>query len=132
MNKQGILWFDAVGGLSVGGLVLLFSPWLHGLYGLPSVFVVFLGVANVAYGCFSASLVRMPVRSRRLLYTLAGANCLWALLCCVYVYWFWETVTFYGAAHLLLEAVYVGTLGVLEWRWNERLVTRQYAPIASG
>lgn len=130
MNKQGILWFDAVGGLSVGGLVLVFSPWLGELLGLPTAFVVFLAVANLAYGCFSASLVRMRVRPRQLLYALAGANCLWALLCCAYVFWFRETITVFGAAHLVLEAVYVGGLGVLEWRWNERLVSDEGPSVA--
>lgn len=123
VNKNLVLWFDAIGGLSVGGLTLVLGPWLSGIYGLPTAFVVFLGVANLAYGCFSASLLRLRERPRQLLYTLAGSNCVWALLCCAYLIWFQDGVTAFGAAHLLLEAVYVCSLGVLEWRWNDKLVS---------
>lgn len=120
--KPRILIFDALGGLLVGVLVLIFAPWLSSFYGMPFAFVVFMGAVNVAYGCYSGSLVLSGHRSRWRLGLLWRANMVWGALCLVYIAALWQGLTPFGVLHLGLEAVYVAGLGWLERRWMPDLV----------
>ncbi|WP_420426777.1 hypothetical protein [Algiphilus sp.] len=120
--KPRILIFDALGGLLVGVLVLIFAPWLVSFYGMPLAFVVFMGIVNVAYGCYSGTLVLSARRSRWRLGLLWRANMAWGVLCLVYIAALWEGLTSFGVLHLGLEAVYVAGLGWLERRWMPDLV----------
>ncbi len=54
---------------------------------------------------------------------LVVANLTWALLCLRWVFVFSQTASPFGLAHLLLEALFVGGLACLEWRWRELLQT---------
>ena len=118
-----LLWIDCSAGASVGVLVLALSPWLSGLYGLPLSFLWMLGTVNLAYGCYSFSLAVRRHRRRRGVYLLIVANGAWAALCLVFAALFWTTATLFGIGSLLAEAVFVGALARLEWRWRGQLVT---------
>lgn len=118
-----LLWIDCTAGATVGAFVLVLSPWLSGLHGLPLEFLWFLGAVNLTYGGYSFSLAVRSRRRGRGVYLLIIANGVWAALCLVFVALFWGTATPFGIASLLAEAVFVGTLARLEWRWREQLVT---------
>ena len=108
---------DWIAGAVVGLLVLSLRGWLTDLYALPGNLVLAIGVANVAYGGVSFTLA-MSSRGGRVpfLRAVAAANVVWAVGCFVLAaVWFGEASVF-GLGQLLGEAVFVGTLGVLEWR----------------
>ncbi|MDZ4701405.1 MAG: hypothetical protein SH809_16960 [Rhodothermales bacterium] len=51
---------------------------------------------------------------------LAVANMAWAPVCLGLAVAFAGSATPFGFAHLAGEAVFVGVLGVIEWRWRLR------------
>lgn len=119
---SSLLWVDCIGGLLVGVLVLLGSGWLPEWYGLDLRLVLFVGLANVLYGCFSFSLAVRDKRSLTLIKILAIANIAWTPLCLIVLAIHWNRVSALGIAHLFGEAVYVGSLGLIEWICRHRLV----------
>src|SRR3990167_8753048 len=52
---------------------------------------------------------------------LVVANALWALLCMRWALLYGPTASLLGVLHLLVEALFVGTLALLEWRWRAHL-----------
>ncbi len=120
-TAKSLLWIDCSGGLIVGALVLAFSPWLSTLYALPVGFVIVMGAANLAYGGYSFSLARRAVRPRALLLLLVAANITWAVLCVLATALLAQEASPFGLAHLVLEGVYVGCLGLLEWKYLDAL-----------
>ena len=118
-----LLWIDSLGGLSVGLLVLALAPWLAGLYGLPERVVLFVGSANAVYGCYSGSLALRARRGRRWIVFLVMANASWALVCIALAIRFADSARPLGLAALVLEAVFVGALAALEWRFRDRLIS---------
>lgn len=124
MNRyKSLLWIDCTGGLTVGAFVLAFANWLSTLYALPLTLVYVMGAANLAYGTFSLSLARRAVRPRSLLLLLVAANLTWAVLCGVAAAVFAAEASAFGLAQLLLEGVFVGGLGLLEWKHLDDLLT---------
>lgn len=121
-NAKSLLWVDCLGALVVGVLVFTLSSWLSALYAMPEPFVIALGAANLTYGAFSLSLARRTVRPRALL-LLSGANLAWAVFCVIASIILAAQASAYGLALLLLEGVYVGGLGLLEWRFLDALLT---------
>lgn len=117
-----LLWIDCTGGLVVGTLVLSLADWLSALYALPLGLVVAMGIANLAYGTFSLSLARRRVRPPALLLLLVAANIAWAIACATTAAFVATQASVFGLAHLLLESVYVGGLGALEWRHRKSLL----------
>jgi hypothetical protein len=122
--RSKLLHVDSFGGLTVGALMLLFSPWLSSWYGLPRGFVIFTALVNVAYGSYSFSLLVRHKRPLRLIIFLVIANLIWAVLCVLWVAIFAQTARPFGIAQLLLEAFYVGGLACLEWRNREFLLVK--------
>ncbi len=104
--------------------MLALVPWLSRLYAMPVGFVLAMGLANLAYGAFSLSLARRAIRPRALLVLLASANIAWAGVCFVAAAVLASQASFLGLAHLVLEGIYVGGLGLLEWRYLDALETR--------
>ena len=105
----------------VGIIVVLASYWLSQWYQLPQTLVLFTGIANLAYGCYSFSLARQPKRPKTLIFILVIANLVWAILCLYWAITYSGTASWLGLAHLILEALFVGGLALLEWRWREVL-----------
>lgn len=122
-RAKNLLWIDCIGGLVVGPLVLMFSTWPSEFYTLPVGLLIVMGMTNLAYGTFSLSLARRRVRPRALVAFLAIANVLWGALCAATAAVVAKHASALGLAHLLLESAYVGSLGVLEWKYRASLAT---------
>ena len=127
MPTKILLWIDCIGALLAGAAVLSLSSWLAGLYGLSLSFVTFLGLANIAFGAYSLKLA-MPRRRRRpwprplaLVSFLAGANVAWGFFCFAAAVRLAGKASPFGLAQLILEGLYVGGLGALEWRSRRQL-----------
>lgn len=121
MLLRKLLWIDCLGALFAGFLVLSLASRLAGLYGLPRDFLVCLGLANLAYGTYSLALAARSRRPVPLIAALAAANIAWAPFCFTSAIVLAGTASPYGLAHLILEGIYVGGLGVLEWKRRHQL-----------
>lgn len=115
-----ILCSDGAAGLGVGATLVVFHGWIAEFYQMPSRLVLFVGAANVTYGCYSGWLatravwVRFP--SRRAILALIIANATWVVVCGGILLAFWSSAGAWGRAHLVIEAVFVGFLSVIEYR----------------
>lgn len=117
LRGSALIRLDWIGGAVVGLVVLGLHGWLARVYGLPSSLVLAMGWANLAYASVSFTLFRLT-RGDRVpgLGKMALANILWGLLCFgLAAYWSREA-TVLGLAQLIVEGLFVGGLGVLEWR----------------
>lgn len=123
MIPYKLLWIDCSGGITVGVFVLGFHGWLAGVYGLPISVLLFVGAANLIYGCYSLTLASRPKPTRVRLLILITANAAWAVVCIGLVLRFFHTATLIGIGVLIAEAVFVGGLAALEWRWRHHLAT---------
>ncbi len=121
LSPRNLLWVDGLGAALAGVLVLLLSGWLSPWYQLPLQFVLFMGGVNLAYAMYSLSLARRARRRMALIRLLVAGNLAWALALVRWAFVFWEQASFWGLAHLVGEAIYVGGLARLEWRWRESL-----------
>lgn len=120
--RTKLLWIDCCSGLLAGLIVLVASRILANCHSLPVGLIVFTGVANLAYGSFSLSLALRQNRPMTLIKFLAWANILWAVACIVFMFTWNESISLSGRIHLVGEGIYVGGLGLLEWR-NRNLLT---------
>lgn len=118
---KNLLWVDCSAGGVVGVTVLLLSDWLSRVYGLPREIVRLTAAANLIYASSSLLLATRASRPLRLVGALAFANVAWAVVCGSLALFFMRSATRLGLAHLLLEALFVGGLGTLEWRWRSDL-----------
>ncbi|HVK18185.1 MAG TPA: hypothetical protein VM533_14675 [Fimbriiglobus sp.] len=115
--RAGVLiWVDWIAGAVVGVLVLSLRGWLAELYSLPADLLLVMGLANLAYACFSFTLAMLSRGDRvPLLRVVAVANVIWAVICAVLaVVWSGEGSVF-GVGSMVGEGLFVGGLGVLEW-----------------
>ncbi|WP_291980571.1 hypothetical protein [Luteitalea sp.] len=116
-----LLWVDCTAGALVGVFLLLLSPWLAPLYGLPQGLILFNAAANLLYGAYSFSLARRAIRPMRLLVLLVCANAAWSVVCLGLVVRYWHDASVLGMATLVGESLFVGGLAALEWRHRESL-----------
>lgn len=117
-----LLWIDCIAGALAGVAILVLLNWLAALYGMPINILVFIGVANVLYAGYSLSLAIRRTRTPGVLNALIVANSLWALVCVGLAVQWAGTASLFGMAHLLAEALFVGGLARLEWKWRGRLL----------
>ena len=119
-RARRILWVDGGAGLIVGVVVLALHGWLAGLYGLPSEWVLAIGVANVVYGSSSGTLATRAARgrgpSRRAIDLLVAANLAWGVVCAALVVVARDRATGIGLGVLAFEGVFVAALAVIERR----------------
>lgn len=120
-NASILLWVDCSAGAAVGIATLLMHPWLVDFYGFSKEFILVIGGANVLYGCFSFTLAVQKKRATLQFGILVAANVLWACLCLVFAATHWDTASAFGIAHLILECLFVGGLGVFEWLYRNQL-----------
>lgn len=116
MTRSRLLWGDSIAGLTAGALVLVLSAWLSALYRLPRWLIVFMALANVAYGAYSWSLARRSHRPSHLITRLVIANATWAVICLLTALAVARSASWFGLAHLVGESLFVGTLAAIEWR----------------
>ena len=122
--KRNLLWIDGGAGLTAGLLMLVFVHFIASWYRLPLNLLYLIGIANVAYGCFSLTLASRQKRPLGLIFLLIGGNSAWVVFCVVSAIYFRQSASILGLAHLLGEASIVGTLAFLEWRWRESLLRK--------
>ena len=120
-GAERILWVDWIGAAVVGMLTLFLCEWLSAVGGLPLRVLLVVGSANLVYAVYSFSLCMLPNRPVRLIEALVLANFTWSLLCIGLLVGNWSRVCVPGILHLGGEALYVGLLGLLEWRHRQRL-----------
>jgi hypothetical protein len=121
---KNLLWVDCVAGALAGVLVLMFSGWLSGLHALPRELLLLNGAVNLLYASCSFSLAVRARRPRSLITLLVFANLSWAVVCLCLAAVFAGSATVFGIGHLVGEAIFVGGLAGLEWRWRDQLLTR--------
>jgi hypothetical protein len=102
--------------------MLALSGWLTPFYALPRSLLLFMGAANLLYASCSFSLARCSTRRPAWIILLVVANLAWAAVCFALAANFARSASAFGIAHLLLEALFVGGLAALEWRWREQLL----------
>ena len=117
-----LLWVDCSAGALVGMVVIAFSPWLSSLEGLPREVLLFTGVVNVLYACYSFSLAVRAERTMTMIKLLVFANLAWVPVCLGLAVYFRDQATPFGFVHLVGEALFVGGLAVLEWNQREQLL----------
>lgn len=121
---KNLLWIDCIVGAIAGVLVLMFSGWLGNLQALPRELLLLNGAVNLLYASYSFSLAVRATRPRSLIKLLVFANLSWALVCLCLAAVFAGSATVFGIGHLAGEAVFVGGLAGLEWRWRDQLLAR--------
>ena len=107
---------DCTAGALVGVTVLALSGWLSHLEGLPRAVLLFTGVVNLLYAAYSFSLAVRAERPMPLIKLLVAANLAWVPVCLGLAAAFAGSATPFGFIHLVGEALFVGGLGLLEWR----------------
>ncbi len=127
--KRHLIRIDGTAGLCVGIPVLLLADRLASLFGVPVWLIVVNGMANLAYGTFSTTLASFPSRSIYLVSALSIANMVWAIICFTVGLNLVSTASFLAVGNAFFEGLFVGSLGVLEWRWRHQLVLPVKAPI---
>ncbi|MEM8930503.1 MAG: hypothetical protein AAGE94_04980 [Acidobacteriota bacterium] len=120
--RRNLLWIDCSGGAVVGVAMFALAGWLSELYRLPKDFLYLMGFANLAYAAYSFSLARRATRPLALITVLALANGAWGVLCLVWAFGYAESASVLGLLHLVVEGVFVGGLGIVEWRCRELLL----------
>ncbi|MEO4046542.1 hypothetical protein AAFN46_05540 [Pseudomonas sp. CAU 1711] len=119
-----LLWLDCGAAALAGTAVLLLGSWLSELYRVAHELLMFVGVVNLLYACYSFSLAVRDKRPRSLLYGLVGGNALWAVICMAMALRLSNSASLFAQAYLMGEALFVGALAMCEWRWRELILVR--------
>lgn len=122
-NRRKLLWVDGFAGLIAGSLMLLAIDFLERWYKLPRELLLFIGLANVTYASYSLSLAARTVRAMKFIVLLVGANLFWSVVCLVMAAVYFDVASPFGLVQLVGEALFVGVLAGLEWRWRALLQT---------
>ncbi len=121
-RARSILAIDSVAGLCGGLFVLTLSTPLAEWYALPNQVLVFNGVANLVYGCYSGALAaiaffRGQVPRRFWINGLICANSGWSVVCATLIAINQASISAPGTAHIAFEGAFVATLALLEFRF---------------
>jgi hypothetical protein len=120
-NEGHILRIDGSAGLIAGIVVWLLSDTLIGLYQIPPWLLTVHITANLIYGISASLLASWQHRPLGVVMALSMANLSWAVLCLITAVLLAPTASIFGIGHFVCEGLFVGTLGVLEWRWRHAL-----------
>jgi hypothetical protein len=123
-SLRHLLWVDCIAAALAGTLVLAFADRLAAFYAMPADGLRAIGAINLSYACLSGSLALRGSRSVRWIAALALANGAWSMACIGIAVAMADSATAFGIAHLIGEGAFVGTLGLFEWRWRDRLAAR--------
>jgi hypothetical protein len=119
--RRHLLWIDGTAGLLAGISLFLTLDWLEELYNIPRGTLVFIGLANLTYATYSLSIARLKKRPGILIVILVIANLGWALNCLRMAITLGDTASIFGMIQLIGEAIFVGGLACLEWRYRKEL-----------
>ncbi|MFY0539638.1 hypothetical protein [Nannocystis pusilla] len=118
-RARAILWLDGSAACVAGVVVLALHDALAQLHGFPPALVLFIGVVNLAYSCYSGTLAIRASRghtpTRRAIDILVVANLAWVAVCAAIVASTAGTASAFGLAHVGLEGLFVGALAVVEY-----------------
>ncbi len=116
-----LLWIDGTAGLLAGVSLFLTLDWLEEWYNIPRGTLVFIGLANLAYGTYSLSIATLKKRPAILIVILVMANLAWAVNCLRMAVALGDTASVFGLIQLIGEAIFVGALACLEWHYRKDL-----------
>ena len=119
-----LLWVDCTAGALVGVIVIAISDWLAKLEGFPREVLLFTGIVNVLYACYSFSLAVRAERPMGRINVLVFANLAWVPVCIGLVVFFRDQANVFGFVHMIGEALFVGGLALLEWKHRDKLLSR--------
>ncbi|MES2947352.1 MAG: hypothetical protein V4858_02315 [Pseudomonadota bacterium] len=119
-----LLWIDCTAGALAGLVMLTLTTPLSHLHALPHDLLLFMGMVNLLYASFSFFLATRGKRPMPLIKLLVAGNGFWSLVCVCLAVVFADTATLFGLGHLIAEAIFVGSLAGLEWRWRALLLQR--------
>jgi hypothetical protein len=120
---KNLLWIDCTAAALGGGAVLILSGWLSRLYALPRGLLLLIGTVNLLYACYSFTLATRARRPKPLINLLVSLNLAWTAVCLGLAATFAGSASPFGVGHLVGEALFVGGLAGLEWKWREQLLT---------
>lgn len=121
--RSRLLWVDCTAGALAGVIVIALSGWLSRVHGLPREVLLFIGAVNLLYACCSFALAIRRERPLYLIHILVAANLAWVPVCIGLAITFRHQATMFGIGALGGEAIFVGGLAVLEWKWRHQLAT---------
>jgi hypothetical protein len=113
---RALLWFDCIAASVAGVAMLSLSGVLAPVFGIRRAVLVAMAIANLCYGSFSFSLAREPQPPQRRVRALIAANFAWTAVCVVLAAASAGPGSWLGAAYILGEGVFVGTLAIVEAR----------------
>ena len=119
--RRRILWIDGIAALLAGSLLLVAAGWLEEWYNIFRETLAFVALVNLAYGTYSLSIAMLNKRPLVLIVLLVSANLIWSINCLRLAFVFRDTASFLGLTHLVGEAIFVGGLACLEWRYRKLL-----------
>ncbi|MDC0721061.1 hypothetical protein [Nannocystis bainbridge] len=119
-RARAILWLDGSAACIAGLVVLALRGPLAQLHAFSPALVGFIGAVNLAYACYSGSLAVRASRgrtpSRRAIDLLVAANAAWVVACAAILATTAGTASIFGVVHVGFEALFVGSLAVVEFR----------------
>ena len=116
--RRRILWIDGIAALLAGALLLVAADWLEAWYNIDRETLSFIALVNLAYATYSLSIAMLKKRPIVLIVLLVIANLTWSINCLRLAYLFRDTASVFGLTHLVGEAIFVGGLAFLEWRYR--------------
>lgn len=111
-----LIWIDGLAALLVGAGMLPLRHFLADLLHLPLWLITVQAIVNLCYAYYSLTLAKHwenPVAKVRL---LSIANMSYAFLAIGLLCYFYNTCSAWGVAFFVAEVVFIGGLGVLEWK----------------
>lgn len=122
--RRQLLWIDGLAALLAGLLQLVAADWLEEWYNISSKTLSFIAVVNLIYASYSLSIALLKKRPRTLIVILVIANLAWSINCLRLAILFHDTASLFGVTYLVGEAILVGGLAYLEWRYRNLLQFR--------
>ncbi|MGE0102080.1 MAG: hypothetical protein AB7H86_06895 [Blastocatellales bacterium] len=116
-----LLWIDCTGGLLAGLIMLAIHPVIASWHNLLPAVIAGIGLVNLIYGSFSLLIATRKKRLMIMVKTLAIANTVWTAICGVLLICFRDEISTSGILHLTAEGIYVGALGLAEWKYRDLL-----------
>jgi len=116
--RNPLLWIDGLSALLAGSVVLILIDWFVKWYRLPYELLTLVSVVNLIYASYAISLAVYLRRIKLMIVLLVVANLVWAAVCVGFVIVYGKTMSIFGFAHLLGEALFVVCLAGLEWRYR--------------